>query len=83
MENFDSSMCGGISFCNISFVVISSVEAPAESRSSFARSPFDACAAFCADWDQVAFDPGYESLPLETFEPMVREVFAREPKSFI
>ena len=36
---------------------------------------------FCHRWDQRAFDPGYESLPLEFFEPMVRRVFAREPFS--
>ena len=34
---------------------------------------------FCHRWDQCAFDPDYESLPLEFFEPMVRRVFAREP----
>ena len=36
---------------------------------------------FCHRWDQRAFDPDYESLPLEFFEPMVRRVFAREPFS--
>ena len=36
---------------------------------------------FCHRWDQCAFDPGYDSLPLEFFEPMVRRVFAREPYS--
>ena len=35
---------------------------------------------FCAKYDQACFDPAYESLPLEYFEPMVREVFA-EPRS--
>ena len=34
---------------------------------------------FCHKWDMPAFDPTYESLPLEFFEPMVRRVFAREP----
>ena len=34
---------------------------------------------FCHRWDQCAFDPDYESLPLEFFEPMVRRVFGREP----
>ena len=34
---------------------------------------------FCHRWDQCAFDPEYDSLPLEFFEPMVRRVFAREP----
>jgi predicted HD phosphohydrolase len=41
---------------------------------------FDACAAFCERWDQSAFDPDYDTLPLETFEPMVRRVFARTPR---
>ena len=36
---------------------------------------------FCHRWDQSAFDPDYESLSLEFFEPMVRRVFAREPFS--
>ena len=36
---------------------------------------------FCHRWDQSSFDPEYESLPLECFEPMVRRVFAREPFS--
>ena len=34
---------------------------------------------FCHRWDQCAFDPEYESLPLEFFEPMVKRVFGREP----
>ena len=36
---------------------------------------------FCHRWDQPSFDPEYESLPLEFFEPMVRRLFAREPFS--
>ena len=36
---------------------------------------------FCHRWDQPSFDPDYQSLPLEFFEPMVRRVFAREPFS--
>ena len=39
---------------------------------------FDDCAAFCERWDQSSFDPDYDSLPIEFFAPMVREVFARE-----
>lgn len=38
---------------------------------------FEACAEFCAKYDQAAFDPGYDTLPLEFFEPMVRRVMAR------
>jgi predicted HD phosphohydrolase len=40
---------------------------------------FDACAAFCERWDQTSFDPGYNSLSLSDFAPMVRKVFARRP----
>ena len=43
---------------------------------------FDACVDFCANWDQVSFDPDYDNYPLEHFEPMVRAVFAREPRPF-
>jgi predicted HD phosphohydrolase len=38
---------------------------------------FEACAEFCAKYDQAAFDPTYDSAPLDFFEPMVRRVFAR------
>ena len=34
---------------------------------------------FCHKWDQSSFDPDYESLPLEFFEPMVRRIFSRQP----
>lgn len=40
---------------------------------------FEKTAQFCERWDQTSFDPAYESLPLEAFEPMVRRIFAREP----
>lgn len=40
---------------------------------------FDDCAAFCERWDQSSFDPAYDSLPLDHFRDMVREVFARTP----
>ena len=39
---------------------------------------FDTCAAFCEHWDQSSFDPDYASETLESFEPMVREVFSRK-----
>jgi predicted HD phosphohydrolase len=39
---------------------------------------FQACANFCERWDQASFDPDYQSEPIETFEPMVRKVFARK-----
>ena len=39
---------------------------------------FDDCASFCERWDQASFDPGYDSLPVDFFAPMVREVFDRD-----
>ena len=37
---------------------------------------FDLCAQFADEWDQIAFDPEYDTLPLEHFEDRVRKVFA-------
>jgi predicted HD phosphohydrolase len=42
---------------------------------------FDYTAEFCHDFDQVAFDPGYDTLPLEHFEPLVREMMAAPRRS--
>jgi predicted HD phosphohydrolase len=36
---------------------------------------------FADEWDQIAFDPAYDTLPLSHFEPLVRERFAN-PASF-
>jgi predicted HD phosphohydrolase len=41
---------------------------------------FDLAAQFADEWDQIAFDPNYDTLPLEHFEARVREVFGN-PKS--
>jgi len=41
---------------------------------------YELAAVFADEWDQTAFDPDYESFPLEHFEPMVREVFGRPPR---
>ncbi len=40
---------------------------------------FEAAVAFCHLWDQPSFDPHYDTLALETFDPMVRRIFSREP----
>jgi predicted HD phosphohydrolase len=49
-------------------------------RDQFAgHAYYDACVRFCERWDQTSFDPDYDTLPIETFEPMVRRIFAREP----
>jgi predicted HD phosphohydrolase len=38
---------------------------------------YDLTAQFADEWDQIAFDPDYDTLPLEHFEPLVRDKFAR------
>ena len=40
---------------------------------------YQATIDFCEHYDQNCFDPNYDSLPIEFFEPMVRRVFA-EPR---
>jgi predicted HD phosphohydrolase len=40
---------------------------------------YDSCANFCERWDQESFDPDYPTEPIETFEPMLREIFTRHP----
>ena len=42
---------------------------------------FERTAMFCARHDQNAFDPGYDTMPLEAFEPMMRRVMARPRQS--
>ena len=37
------------------------------------------CEEFCARYDQMAFDPDYDTMPLAAFAPMVHRLFAREP----
>jgi predicted HD phosphohydrolase len=44
---------------------------------------FAATAEFCAQWDQASFDPDYDTLPLDFFEPAVRSVLMRESRGFI
>jgi predicted HD phosphohydrolase len=52
-----------------------------DTREQYRGSPhFDACAEFCAKYDQAAFDPDYDTLPLEFFEPMLRRVLATPNK---
>lgn len=41
---------------------------------------FDDAVHFVENYDENCFDPNYDSLPLEFFEPMVREVFSRPPR---
>jgi predicted HD phosphohydrolase len=44
-----------------------------DARAKYEGEPwFDLAARFADDWDQVAFDPDYDTPPLEHFEPLVR-----------
>ena len=48
-----------------------------DAREQYQGEPwFDLTARFADEWDQIAFDPDYDTLPLEHFEERVREVFA-------
>lgn len=44
---------------------------------------FDLAARFADEWDQAAFDRDYDTLPLEHFAPLVREVFAKPKRSIV
>ncbi|MCI2419469.1 HD domain-containing protein [Saccharopolyspora sp. K220] len=51
-------------------------------RDRYRDSPhYQACVDFCERYDQSSFDPAYDTLPLEFFEPMVRRVFAKPKHS--
>ena len=51
-------------------------------REQFKDSPhYEYCAQFCHLYDQAAFDPDYESEPLEFFAPMVERVFSKPKNS--
>jgi predicted HD phosphohydrolase len=48
-----------------------------EARRQYADEPwFDLARRFTDEWDQTAFDPEYDTLPLAHFEPMIERVFA-------
>jgi hypothetical protein len=42
---------------------------------------YDRTRHFVERWDGPSFDPNYDTLPLDTFEPIVRRLFARTPNS--
>ena len=44
---------------------------------------YQLCVDFCERWDQRAFDPDYETLPLTAFEPLVRRVFSQPRWGFV
>ena len=51
-------------------------------RDQFREDPwFSYVEEFCAAYDQNSFDPEYDTMPLEAFEPMVRSVMQRPRRS--
>src|SRR3954451_23809009 len=46
-------------------------------RDELSPEEFKLAEQFADDWDQIAFDPDYDTLPLSHFEPLVRKVFAQ------
>jgi predicted HD phosphohydrolase len=51
-------------------------------REKFRGHPaYEHTAMFCARHDQNAFDPGYDTMPLEAFEPMLRRVMSQPKRS--
>ena len=51
-------------------------------RDQYKDSPhYAACAEFCEKYDAPAFDPDYDTLPLEFFEPMVERLCSYPRKS--
>ena len=49
-----------------------------EARNQYENEPwYELACRFTDGWDQTAFDPEYETLPLSYFEPMIERVFAR------
>ena len=48
-----------------------------EAREQYTDQPwFDLACRFTDEWDQAAFNPDYDTLPLSYFEPMIDRVFA-------
>jgi predicted HD phosphohydrolase len=45
-------------------------------RGEITPEEFELAERFADLWDQTSFDPDYDTLPLEHFEPKVRQVFA-------
>jgi predicted HD phosphohydrolase len=53
---------------------------PEMRRKHLGHRYYEVAERFADEWDQTAFDPDYDSEPLEHFEPLVREVFSRTPR---
>jgi predicted HD phosphohydrolase len=46
-------------------------------RAALDADTFTLAERFADEWDQTAFDPDYDTLPLEHFEPLVRQMTAQ------
>jgi len=53
---------------------------PMMRRKHAGHPSYELAERFADAWDQNAFDPDYDTLPLEHFEPLLREVFSRPPR---
>jgi predicted HD phosphohydrolase len=51
-------------------------DAREQHRTALAPEVFALSERFADLWDQTAFDPAYDTLPLSHFEPLVRKVFS-------
>ncbi len=59
-----------------------SLDLDRDMRDRFRDHPYwKDCAEFCEKYDQNSFDPAYDTLALEHFEPLVESVFASLKKS--
>ena len=51
-------------------------------RDKYADQPyFESCREFCEKYDQNSFDPDYDTLDLDFFIPMVKELFQKPKRS--
>lgn len=49
-----------------------------KARRRYINKPwFETASRFSDEWDQASFDPSYDTLPLEFFEPMIDRVFTQ------
>lgn len=50
-----------------------------DARQQYVNEPwFEQARIFTDDWDQTSFDPAYDTLPFEHFEPLVERVFSKD-----
>ncbi len=50
-----------------------------DARRKYTSEPwYELARKFTDEWDQISFDPNYDTLALEHFEPMIERVFAKK-----